>query len=115
MRGSRGRPKPGATDGGDAASRFVSLSTLADETALSFAGRALPFDAAALLLSVVGATRRLITSSSGFKFLLPYEGPTAGTLVLTGGVVCAGALFAGFVLVAVVMTFTSDALGALGL
>src|SRR5437764_1099442 len=78
---------------------------------LPFAAEAmLSFDDGAGLTFADGAARRLITSSSGFKFLLPYEGPTAGAFVLTGGGVCTGAFgLAGPAFVAVVITFTSDA------
>src|SRR5437763_1925688 len=100
MRDSGGRSTAGATDGGDASSCFASWLTFAVEAVLSF-------NDAAVLIFAVGAARRLITSSSGFKFLLPYEGPTAGALVLTGDVFCNGALFVGSVFVAVVITFAS--------
>src|SRR5205823_3984551 len=107
MRGSGGRSTAGATVGGGTSARFASVLTL-DDAALSFdAGTALTFAA--------GAARRLITSSSGFKFLLPYEGPTAGTLVLIGVGFCVGGLLAGSAFVAVVVTFVSDAVCAAGL
>ena len=109
MRGSGGRSTAGATFGGEASSRFVSVLIFAAEAVLSF-------DDAAVLTLDDGAAPRLITSSSGFKFLLPYEGPTAGALVLIGGGgFCIGGLLVGSALVAVVVTLVSEAVCALGL